>query len=108
MTEPVAAVTASRRVEVYGTIIRANGRVEEIGLLAGTNEDGTPMTPTPRPTGVEHRAAVAFVAELLRRSNGLMIEHLAQSIVDDLFRYGPIVPDDTPGARTHLPPQEGA
>jgi hypothetical protein len=110
-----SAVTATtgRRVEVHGRVVRADGRVEELGLLAGREADGTPMVPDPRPTGVEHAAAVAWVtAVLLRwveRFGGRYNGHqTATRIVDDLFRYGPIVPDGTPGARTHLTPQEDA
>lgn len=110
MTADGAATVTSatgRRVEVHGRVIRADGRVEELGLLAGCETDGTPMTPDPRPVGVAHAAAVAWVETALMSLLGELgyegaVAFRARAIVDELFRYGPIVPDGTPDARTSL------
>lgn len=103
-TGELVARASGRRVTLHGRIIRADGRVEELGLLGGTNEDGTPMTPDPRPTGIEYTAAMAFVEDALRRwVDSSYLSPVARRIVDDLFRYGPVVPDGTQGARTSIP-----
>jgi hypothetical protein len=99
---PAWTVQGSRRVEVRATVTRADGRVEDLGLVAGTEADGAPMQPDPRPVGVEHFAAVVRVTEMIERYRYEPSPSLALVIVDELFRYGPIVPDDTPGARTSL------